>query len=95
MGYRSGRDFGGTARLGGYLAALAGLVCLVMLVAFRNFSEAAQRANPERLLTFLPAQLLVCVVVRCWTRSPRAWSVTRESRAARLSWPVYTVLEWL
>lgn len=39
---------------GGYLAALAGLLCLLVLVAFRNFSESAR----ERILaaiSFLPS----------------------------------------
>ena len=44
-----------TLQTGGYLAAIAGLLCLGLLVAFRNFSEAT-RARILSALTFLPAQ---------------------------------------
>src|SRR5579872_6884842 len=43
-----------TLHAGGYLAAVAGFVCLLVLVAFRNFSNAA-RDRVLAALSFLPA----------------------------------------
>jgi glycosyltransferase 2 family protein len=80
-----------TLHVGGYLAGLAGLLCLLVMVAFRNFSEAAR----ERIMTalsFLP--------VHYYNRSTRmldAFSrgvqVTREPGPLSLL-AAYTGLEW-
>jgi glycosyltransferase 2 family protein len=75
-----------TLHLGGYLAALAGLVCLLVLVAFRNFSEAAR----ERIL---PADYH-SRSNRMLEAFSRGVQVTRNPGPLGLL-VVYTALEWV
>jgi|SRR5579872_234958 len=80
-----------TLHAGGYLAALAGLVCLLVLVAFRNFSEAA-RERILAALSFLPSHY--------YSRSnkmleafARGVAVTKKPGPLGLL-ATYTALEW-
>jgi hypothetical protein len=77
--------------VGGYLAAGIGAVCLVFLVLFRNFSDAAQR----RLLSglgFLPESYSKRVERMLATFS-RGMESTRDLRLLLLLL-FYTALEW-
>ena len=81
-----------TLHLGGYLAGLAGLLCLLVLVAFRNFSQAA-RERILAALSFLPADY--------YNRSSKMVdSFSRGVQVTRNAGPlgllaVYTGLEWV
>jgi uncharacterized protein (TIRG00374 family) len=78
--------------VGGYLVAAIGVACLLFLILFRNFSEAAQ-ARLLSALTFLPENYYKRV-----ERMLGAFSQGME--ATRDSWSLvlllsYTVLEWI
>jgi uncharacterized protein (TIRG00374 family) len=77
---------------GGYLVAAIGVACLLFLILFRNFSDAAQ----GRLLgavSFLPANYYSRVerILRAFSQGMEA---TRDLRSLFLLL-IYTILEWL
>jgi uncharacterized protein (TIRG00374 family) len=76
---------------GGYLVAAIGVACLLFLVLFRNFSEAAQR-RLLTALTFLPENYYKRVEQMLSAFSSGMES-TRDSRSLALLL-AYTVLEW-
>ena len=80
-----------TLHLGGYLAAVAGLVCLLVLVAFRNFSEAA-RERILAALSFLPSDYYNSSS-KMLEAFARGVEVTKKPGPLGLL-TVYTGLEW-
>ena len=81
-----------TLHLGGYLAALAGFVCLLVLVAFRNFSGAA-RERIQAALSFLPTDYYRSSI-KMLDAFSRGVQVTRRPGPLGLL-AVYTGLEWV
>lgn len=76
---------------GGYMVAGTGAVCVLVLIAFRSFSELAQR-RVMSALTFLPIHLQkrVATTIAAFAEGMR---VTRNPKNLTLLC-LYTVLEW-